>query len=318
MQFAYRACDMYLSLSRSIWNHLPPSFQLSPIGKLYGRHLHSLVLLRSERQQSFGTFFLRNRTEIGLMCRLLNERPQGAHVNLCVLACSKGAELYSILWAIRSSRPDLKLRVRAVDISQEILEFARAGVYTPLSRNPSSAMGPDDPTPGKDVIFNTWRDQNAPIFERVTDEELEMMCVVKDAQVSIREWLKEDITWVVGDAGTRAVIDAMGPQDMVIANRFLCHMKPENADRCLQNVAQLVRPGGYLFVSGVDLDVRARVAQRMGWEPVTEMIREVHDGDPSLLKGWPLEYWGLEPFSQDRADWKMRYASVFRLGQPAC
>ena len=47
-----------------------------------------------------------------------------------MLACSKGAEVYSILWTIRSARPDLRVRMHAVDVSREILAFAEKGVYS--------------------------------------------------------------------------------------------------------------------------------------------------------------------------------------------
>jgi hypothetical protein len=93
-------------------------------------------------------------------------------------------------------------------------------------------------------------------------------------------------------------------------------MKPMAAERCLRNIARLVKPGGYIFVSGIDLDVRAKVARAMGWKPVTDLMREIHEGDPSMMRyGWPLAYWGLEPFSDNRPDWKIRYASVFQIGE---
>jgi hypothetical protein len=89
-------------------------------------------------------------------------------------------------------------------------------------------------------------------------------------------------------------------------------MEPAVAEACLRNLAHLVKPGGYIFVSGVDLNVRVKVASDLGWEPVTHLIKEVHQGDSSLKKGWPLEYWGLEPFSEDFPDWRIRFASVFK------
>jgi hypothetical protein len=110
------------------------------------------------------------------------------------------------------------------------------------------------------------------------------------------------------------MVSALGPQDIVVANRFLCHMGPEAAEECLRNIVGLVKPGGYIFVSGVDLDVRARVARAMDWKPITDLIKEIHEGDSSLRNGWPLEYWGLEPFRDDRTDWQFRYASVFQIG----
>ena len=148
------------------------------------------------------------------------------------------------------------------------------------------------------VTLNTWRGlQNAPIFERMADEEVEAMFELTGDQARIRPWLKEGITWICGDASDPALKGVLGTQDMVVANRFLCHMKPPAAEKCLRNVARLVKPGGYLFVSGIDLDVRTRVARAMGWRPVMDLMRDIHEGDPSLRSGWPLEYWGLEPFS---------------------
>jgi hypothetical protein len=40
----------------------------------------------------------------------------------------------------------------------------------------------------------------------------------------------------------------------------------------------------------------------LGWKPVADLIKETHEGDPSLRQGWPQEYWGLEPFWDDRFD----------------
>jgi hypothetical protein len=56
----------------------------------------------------------------------------------------------------------------------------------------------------------------------------------------------------------------------------------------------------------------------LGWKPVTELLREIHDGDASLRRGWPLEYWGLEAFDDRRPDWQIRYASVFQIGEAPC
>jgi chemotaxis methyl-accepting protein methylase len=251
------------------------------------------------------------------MRRLVDQKAHGSHLDISVLACSKGAEVYSIVWAIRSAFPDLRFNMHAVDISQEILEFAERGVYSLAIPDPSNASNDEGFTERGDVTWNTCRDQNAPIFERMTDEEVEAMFEVEGDQANVRPWLKEGITWLHGDADDPELVSALGPQDMVVANRFLCHMEPAAAERCLRNLARLVKPGGYLFVSGIDLDVRTRVAQEMRWKPVADLMREIHEGDPSLRCGWPLEYWGLEPFYDDRPDWMIRYASVFQIGDTA-
>jgi SAM-dependent methyltransferase len=164
-----------------------------------------------------------------------------------------------------------------------------------------------------DVIWNTCRDQLTSIFERMTGEEVEAMFEVEGDQARIKPWLKEGINWIRGDAGDPKLGRSLGPQDMVVANRFLCHMAPAAAEKTLRNIARLVKPGGYLFVSGIDLDVRTRVAHEMGWKPVTDLTKDIHEGDASLRSGWPFEYWGLEPFCESRRDWRTRYASVFQI-----
>ena len=302
-----RCVGAYLLQAGRIWRRVPVSLRLLPPGRMYGGHLHALVQFYTERRQSFGTFFLRNRAELELMRRLLDRRPHGSNLNISVLACSKGAEVYSILWAIRSVRPDLRLRTHAVDVSREILTFAEKGLYA-LDLSSDSTAGQ------RDLTWNTAVHQNAPIFERMTDQELEAMFDIEGDRAKVRSWIKDGIAWCYGDACDPDIVSVLGPQDIVVANRFLCHMNPAVADRCLRNIARLVKPGGHLFISGVDLDVRTRVARGLGWKPVTDMIRDIHEGDPSLRRGWPLEYWGLEPFCDTRPDWTIRYASVFQIG----
>ena len=80
----------------------------------------------------------------------------------------------------------------------------------------------------------------------------------------------------------------------------------------LRNLVQLASCDGYLFVSCVDLDVRTKVALDLGWEPVPELMAEIHDGDPLVRADWPWHWWGLEPLDRSRKDWQTRYASVFR------
>src|SRR5580658_192998 len=309
-----RSClGTYLFQITRIWNHLPASVRRLPLGQAYGRHLHAVVRLYAERKQYVATFFLRNRAELDLMRRLLGQRAPGSSLDVSVLACSKGAEVYSILWALRSARPDLRLTTHAVDISQEILEFAERGIYSCNSSDVSQATKREGILASGDVNWNTCRDQSASIFERMTEEEMQEIFEMKGDQAKVRSWLKEKVIWLRGDAGDPELVGVLGPQDIVVANRFLCHMRPADAEACLRSVAGLVVPGGFLFVSGVDLDVRTKVAVELGWKPRPEWMVEIHDGDSSLRTGWPCKYWGLEPIDKTRADWKIRYASVFQL-----
>jgi chemotaxis methyl-accepting protein methylase len=280
-----------LRVNKAIWELIPPGLRDSYPVRVYGRSLHSLVRLLAKRQQYFGTFFLRNRPALELMRRLAEDKAENSTLTIAVLACSAGAEVYSILWTIRTARPDLKVVLRAVDISNDILSFAERGVYTP----------------------DTCGLVGSSIFERLTAYEIEHMFDLEGETASVKAWLREGITWQFGDASSPELIRALGPQHIVVANNFLCHMEPAAAEKCLRNIAPLAERNGYLFVSGVDLEVRAKVANALGWRPVPESLEQIHDGDPAVRRDWPWRWWGLEPLDRRRRDWQRRYAAVFQI-----
>lgn len=307
----------YLVQLRRAWRYLPASGKRGPAGYALGRHVDRIVRIRSDRRQHFATFFLRNRPELDLLRRIVEGKPKGSRLNMTILACSKGAEVYSMAWIIRQARPDLDLRINAVDISPEIAEFASRGVYSMRPPQDQDVASEDVVRQKKGVGSIPSSDRHAWLFERLSQQEIDSMFEVSGEEATVRPYLRENITWQAGDAGDPALPGKLGPQDIVVANRFLCHMVPPDAERCLRNIGRFVKPGGNLFVYGLDLDVRTKVALEEGWSPVGDSIREIHEGDDSLRNAWPLEYWGLEPLDDRRPDWQLRYASVFKIGESA-
>lgn len=282
---------LFLRLNERVWYRLPSRVRdLRPV-RSYGAWLHTLVCRRARREMYVGTSFLRNRPMLELIRRLSDRKGNGASLRIAVLACSIGAEVYSILWIIRSARPDLKVALQAVDISKEVLRFAEKGVY---GADASAAVA--------------W-----PIFEHLTSHEKQEMFDWEGDQAKVKSWLNEGVTWKLGDAADPELVGALGQQDIVVASNFLCHMPPADAGRCLRNIARLVRPGGHIFVSGVDLDVRTKVALDLGWSPMPELMADIHDGDSSVRGDWPWRWWGLEPLDQRRPDWHTRYAAAFQI-----
>jgi chemotaxis methyl-accepting protein methylase len=302
----------YRSAAIRLWTVLPDRVRRLSLVQLYGAHVHALVGRSCPRRQNHSTYFFRNRPELEVMRRLIDRLSVGSELKIAVLGCSKGAEVYSIAYAIRVARPDLKVRVTAVDISQEILDFARAGVYSMAPpRVSESAIAADT---DEDLAAATSRDQfNTSIFDRTTEAEVAAMFDRVGDRAEVQAWLKEGISWICANVSDSMLLDVIGSQDLVVANRFLCHMPASDAAACLRGIARLVAPGGHLFVSGVDLDVRTNIAKEMGWTPIDELIRDVYEGDATLINGWPLAYWTYEPFRLKRRDSALRYASVFRV-----
>jgi chemotaxis methyl-accepting protein methylase len=282
----------YLRLNEWVWRRLPRSLAaLRPVDR-YGRALHSLIRRHAVREMFLGTFFFRSRAELELIRRLTEPTAARRPVKIAVLGCSNGAEVYSIRWTLRSLLPGHQLVLRAVDISQSALECARQGTY---SRGFS------------DLVLQ-------PVCKLMTPEEMRDMFDDDGEALQIKRSIREGIEWHLGDAADPRLHEVLGPQDLVVANNFLCHMPPADAEQCLRRIAPLVAPGGHLFVSGVDLDVRTKVAGELGWKPVPDLLEAIHDGDRSLREDWPYKYWGLEPLDKRRPDWPIRYASAFQVG----
>jgi chemotaxis protein methyltransferase CheR len=285
----------FFRLNGWIWDRLPSSLMDLRPTRSYGHFLHALVRRWENRRQYFGTFFLRNRPQLELMRQLSYQAEEASALHIAVLGCSNGAEVYSILATLRSSRPELRVVLHAVDVSEEVLEIAQKGTYSLTS---PEFVGEQ-------------------IFQRLTETEIDRMFDRTDDKVVVQSWIKEGTIWHAGDVRDQEMVKVLGSQDIVVANNFLCHMSPLIAEACLREISRFVKQGGFLLVSGIDLDVRTKVATDLRWKPVRKLLEESHDGDPSLRRDWPMNYWGLEPLDKSRQNWIVRYAAAFQIGESA-
>ena len=312
--FGKSPANAFLRVNFFMWRKLPSSLlRLRPFDS-YGRFLHALTRIQNVRAQAHSTFFLRNRPELEMIQRVVTRKITGDTVRVAVLACSTGAEVYSIACAIRRARPDLRLVINAIDVSRDAVQFAKRGTYPLNARkmvlnNVRECMAAGNWRVGElgsDLV-------GSEIFERLTPVEKDELFDVRGGAAEIKDWLREGINWGTADAREPHLVDRIGRHDVVVANNFLCHMERSEAEQCLRNIEKLVNANGFLFVSGIDLDVRTKVARDLGWEPQVDMLEEIHDGDSCLRGQWPFEYTGLEPLNKRRADWKIRYAAVFQV-----
>jgi chemotaxis methyl-accepting protein methylase len=311
--FGKSPTNAYLRLSQRLWEALPsPLAALRPVDS-YGQFLHRLARIQCLRAQAFSTFFLRNRPQLELMGRLLNAEHRSDRLSVTVLGCSAGAEAYSVAWKIKSVLPAGRIVFHAMDISRDAVEFAKRGQYS-LRAKPTGTEMRDCLGAGRWLLPQSNSElTGSEVFERMTTVEMDEFFDRRGDVAVVKDWIKEGINWHVGDVREPGILEDLGPQDVVVASNFLCHMEDAEAERCLRNIARLVKPGGYLFVSGIDLDVRTKVARDLGWRPVEDLLEEIHEGDPCLRNQWPCQYSGLEPLNKGKRDWKTRYAAAFQL-----
>ena len=226
------------------------------------------------------------------MRRIAERRDRGSVLKVAVVGCQTGAEVYSIAWWLRSWLPDLKLAVAAVDAITWAVEIAKRGVYS------SEAVE----LTGEGACRMTEAEQDG-LFDRDGNT------------MSVKPWLREGLSWHVADVWDAALLDMIGMQDMVVANNCLSGTDAGKAEKALRNIARLARPGGHVFLTGVDSDARTRVSKELGWVAIQESLEDVHDGDPWSRSHWPFHYAGLEPMDKGRQDWRIRYAAIFQVPQ---
>ena len=205
------------------------------------------------------------------------------------LGCSTGAELYSAVWLIRSARPEQEVQALGIDSSEACTQAAARGVYP----------------------FRVIE------VAGISETSYEGLFTREGKTLVVQNWVKEAVTWAVGDAGSPDLAARFGLHDVVVANNFLFQMPPGRAGACLKNLARLVAPNGYLVVSGADLDVRSRILEELGFVPVTARCEEVHAAE-DVHTAWPLRFWGLEPMDRTRQDWPARYTTVFQSPKKSC
>lgn len=266
-----------------LWNGIPPAARSSKPARALGRRIHRRACRIQARGGACYTRFFRNVPQLELIRDLVVQMRPGVPVKMASIGCSTGAELYSALWLIRRARPAQTIEAVGIDMAEECVQAAARGVY-----------------PFRVVEVAGLSETS---YERLMTREGKTLVV--------QDWVKEAVTWSVGDACSSDLAARFGRQDVVVANNFLFAMPPDRAESCLRNLARLVAPNGYLVVSGVDLDLRSRVLGELGFVPVTTRCEEIHTAE-DVHTAWPLRFWGLEPFDRARQDWSARYATVFR------
>jgi len=211
-----------------------------------------------------------------------------SRLQLGVIGCSTGAEVYSFLWTFHKVLPDLGINTTALDISSSAVGVARAGHYL----------------------------QDAPeLRKKLSRETIDELFDREGVTLRIKPHLMAGVRWLVGDAMDPNLVNLVGGQEVLLANNFLVHMQPAAAKQCMTGLLRLVRPGGLFVCRGVDLNVRESVVRKSGLEAITDEIQQIHDADPVMdaPKDWPWKYWGLEPMDPTRRDWPTRYAAIFRV-----
>lgn len=182
-----------------------------------------------------------------LLPTLISSRSRERVLNIWSNACSSGQEVYTIAMLIKEHFPDLgawKVRLIASDLSTQILDKAREGVFNQTEVNRGL------PLPMLLKYFQknglTWQ----------IKEEVRKM--VEFRQVNLVETFPQ-----------------LPPMDIVFLRNVLIYFAPETKRDILMKVKKVMRPDGTLFLGGAEttmnLDVpfaRDQVGKATVYKPI--------------------------------------------------
>jgi chemotaxis methyl-accepting protein methylase len=260
-----------------------------------GRYIYRRFTRHTGKFQSHYTQFMRNPPLLSTIATLASKYPRGGHLKIACIGCSTGAELYSVLYVIKSLRSDLQVTAQGADISNAVTEAARRGIYFP------------DVPAAEGGLYAAGR---AEVTSADASSLVDLLEPLPDGAFRVRDWLREGITWRTADATDDKLSALFEPQDFLLANNFMGPMDDHLAERCLRNMVTLVARGGYLVVDGIDLDVKTRILTELGFRPVLTNQQEIWEAE-GLKTGWPWLRWAREPIDRSVVDWALRYSVIF-------
>jgi chemotaxis protein methyltransferase CheR len=167
-----------------------------------------------------------------ILPELLAKRSGERTLNIWSNACSSGQEIYTIAMLIKDNYPELggwKVRLLATDLSTQILDKAREGIFNQTEVNRGL------PLPMLLKYFQknglTWQ---------IKDEIRKM---VEFRQVNLVEPFPQ-----------------LPPMDIVFLRNVLIYFSPETKKEILGKVKRVMRPDAYLFLGGAETTMNLDVS----------------------------------------------------------
>jgi chemotaxis protein methyltransferase CheR len=206
-------------------------------------------------------------------------------LEIVIFACSTGEEAYTLAHLLRKQLAGGRFRIRAFDIVEESIRTACEGAYT-------KEQVYAGPFISEELVSS--------LFERSGERYL------------IRPEVRKSVSFDLGDMTDGSFVDTLGRCDFVFAQNVIFHLPPAKAPTAFENVYKLLRPGGTLFINGVDTAMRIKLTKKFKLEPVRYLLEEIH-ADARVDRGatWANQYWGREPFSKRSRDWPRKFGTIF-------
>jgi chemotaxis protein methyltransferase CheR len=260
----------------------------------YGVVRHTWLLATCDRTQSHTyTCFLRTPSQLeavaGPVLEFLGGRELGRPLEIVVLACSNGAEAYTLASFLTRRFPKLDFRITAADLHEEMVENGRAGSYSAAEALQSEFVRPEFVAQTFDVVGERY--------------------VVKPE-------LRARVTFQQANLLDAELAQKLPAADIVTAQNVLFHLRPNDARKAFRNLVKLLKPRSALLIDGMDQPLRVELTSEFGLEPLAYNLKKIYrESRVHTPLDWWRYYWGSEPYSPLRRDRVRRYGTIFLRGK---
>jgi chemotaxis methyl-accepting protein methylase len=250
----YRASDPNRGKGSLVGNaywFLKSKVLYGPVTYPYGVLKHERLLATCDRTQSHTyTCFVRTPSQLealaGPVLQFLGGAASGSSglgrpLDIVVLACSNGAEAYTLASFLSHRLPQLDFHITAADLHQEMVESARAGSYSEDEALQSEFVRPD-------FIART--------FDQV------------GGRYVVKPEIKARVSFTQGNLLDDELAKKLPAADIVTAQNVLFHLKPNDARKAFDNIVKLLRPKSVLLIDGMDQPLRVELTLKHGLEPL--------------------------------------------------
>ncbi|WP_397543191.1 CheR family methyltransferase [Roseovarius salis] len=249
---------------------------------------HRRLLRRMPRRDDHTyTCFLRAPSQLALLSGPVMDfiEPEG-RLDIVLLACSNGAESYTIASWLRMHRPELDFHIHASDLHQEMIARAQSGTYS------------------RDEVLHS-------IY--MSREFLDDTFHFTDGRYVVRPEIRQHVSFSQASLLDGALLrQKFGRSPLVVAQNVLFHLAPDDVAKAFDNLVGLMAPRAVLLIEGMQLDLRVKLTAQYGLTPFPHDLRRIYEESRvHTPPHWWRTYWGSEPYIAFRRHRARRYGTAF-------
>ena len=276
----------------SIWYFLKQRVLYDFLLYPYARSVHRRVVQSAERSQAHTyTSFYRSPDQLDALVSQVIPRfaarakAEKRPVSINVVACSTGAEAYTIASEIIDKCPGIDFRIQASDLHEHTVAQAQSARYS------RAEVFHKDGIPAEFVLRT---------FDRDGDE------------LVVKKSIRDKVSFKTANLLDPDLLRSFEPADIVFAQNVFFHLYPKDAEAAFTNVLGLLKERAALFIDGTELGMKERMTREADLVPLPYKLREIYSfARRHIPARWWHYYYGAEPYFSFRPGKFRRYSTIF-------